>query len=109
MPPIRTDRDQHKEMFESFEETNRKRLEQETIRNERASKRKNYGVPIIERMSDVEIESEAKIRKMFSNRNYHPCASCGEAKGTPSFMVSYQLQGIVKLERYCDVCVLEIK
>jgi hypothetical protein len=88
----------------------RKRLEQETIRNERKSNKivERYGKPTVIRMTDAEIEYEAKLRKHFPRRNYRPCNICGGSNGSPTFFVNYHLKGIVKVERYCDVCIKKI-
>lgn len=94
----------------TLDDAERHRLEQQTIRNERKSKKitERFGIPKIERMSDAEIELENKLRKMFTNRNYQPCASCGGSKGNPTTKAIYQLDGCVKVERYCSVCVTKL-
>lgn len=91
-------------------EQERHHLEQQTIRNEKKSKliTQEYGKPTIQRMSEEEIEHEAKLRKQFSNRNYRPCASCGGSNGTPTHLALYDVKGAVKVDRYCDNCILKI-
>lgn len=97
----------YQENITAYELEHRKQLEIETMKRERKSIKlsKKWGKPLIRKLTKEEMESNAKIRGQLAHRNYRVCLSCA---GIPTHIVSYDLKGAAKIERYCDSCISKI-